>query len=232
MGPLILKGSSAFSESRLAALLKRLRAREPGLAPSRVAAAHVYLLDREGELSGSTMAKVHGLLGGVQPGGGEAGFFVTPRKGTISPWSSKATDIFRNCRVDGVRRVEHGVHYRICDARGRVAGPAELRHALSLLHDRMTEGVYTDLADIFEQMEPSPFAAVALLAEGRAALRRANVALGLALSDREMEYLAELYRALGRDPTDAELVMFGQVNSEHCRHKIFNAAWNLSLIHI
>ena len=142
-------------------------------------------------------------------------FFVTPRKGTISPWSSKATDIFRNCGLKGIARVERGIRFNV--------SPAVPPVALGALYDRMTEGVYTDLDDLFDCPPPKPGVTFDVLGRGVEAIREANVSLGLAISEPEMQYLAESFTAAGRNPTDTELVMFGQVNSEHCRHKIFGA---------
>ncbi len=151
---------------------------------------------------------------------------VVPRIGTISPWSSKATDIARQCGLPGVLRIERGTAFRV-----RTASEAtgKQRHAIAaLLHDRMTETVLAgeDEADaLFRHVPPRPLQRVPLGADPRAALGAANARLGLALSEDEIDYLAAAYAALGRDPTDTELTMFAQANSEHCRHKIFNADW-------
>ncbi|MCF8017023.1 MAG: hypothetical protein K9L65_15300, partial [Chromatiaceae bacterium] len=199
------------------------------------------------------------LAGGGQPlaedatrSGGESSpaegslLLVVPRPGTISPWSSKATDIAQHCGLSAVRRLERGTAYRLrpisidadadadvdLDANVDVAidtlDKVALAMAAALLHDRMTEIVLRDPTEaecLFAQAEPRPLAQVSLLAEGRSALERANSELGLALSADEIDYLAERFTALGRDPTDVELMMFAQANSEHCRHKIFNADW-------
>jgi phosphoribosylformylglycinamidine synthase len=145
-------------------------------------------------------------------------FLVVPRIGTISPWSSKATDIARNCGLAKVRRIERGTLYRVCGA------PGEARAALAAkLHDRMTETVLASVqeaAQLFVHVPPRPLGRV-----GVAALADANLRLGLALSEDELAYLREVFTRLARDPTDAELTMFAQANSEHCRHKIFNADW-------
>ena len=150
---------------------------------------------------------------------------VTPRVGTLSPWSSKATDIARNCGLAKVRRIERGIAYRIV---GAMLSDSEWQSLLPLLHDRMTEQVFSSLVDgdrLFQRTVPRPLATIALQAKGRAALARANQRLGLALSDDEIDYLFAQYQQLRRDPTDVELMMFAQANSEHCRHKIFNADW-------
>ncbi len=221
--PICLRGGSAFSEYRLVALRERLQAVEPAIAD--VEAEYVYFLDAREAPSEADRQKTDALLsvvpGILEPGG----FHVTPRKGTISPWSSKATDIFQNCGLVCITRVERGIYYRMLAAEGRVLGIAEFRPALALLHDRMTEGVYTDISDLFAHPEPAPYRTVDILGGGEAALQEANRTMGLALSQDEVTYLLEAYRRIQRNPTDVELVMFGQVNSEHCRHKIFNAEW-------
>ena len=151
---------------------------------------------------------------------------MSPRKGTISPWSTKATDIFRNCGVRGIKRVERAVRFEVS---GRRAGDnvpycfEDVKAALPALFDRMTEGVYLSLDDLFDELPPQPGRTFDVLGRGVEAIREANVELGLAISEPEMQYLAESFAAAKRNPTDTELVMFGQVNSEHCRHKIFGA---------
>ena len=153
---------------------------------------------------------------------------VVPRPGTISPWSSKATDIARRCGLGPVRRLERGTRFTLRAAGGGPLDAALLGAAAAVLHDRMTEVVLRNAAEaerLFVQAEPRALGRVALLAEGRAAVVRADAELGLALSAGEIDYLAERFAALGRDPSDVELMMFAQANSEHCRHKIFNADW-------
>ncbi|MEM6572869.1 MAG: phosphoribosylformylglycinamidine synthase [Pseudomonadota bacterium] len=152
--------------------------------------------------------------------------FVLPREGTISPWSSKATEIVRGCGLGWVRRVERGVRYQFA---APVRQPLETLH----LHDRMTSQVLADLTGVralFEQGQPQPVGRVAVWRLGREALVSANRALGLALAEDEIDYLTAAYGELGRDPTDAELMMFAQANSEHCRHKIFNADWRVDAV--
>jgi len=147
---------------------------------------------------------------------------VVTRLGTLSPWASKATDIARSCGLSEVRCIERGVVYRLA---GELTD-AEVRAVAPLLHDRMTESVLATVADavhLFRRDPPRRLTRVAVLDEGRGALVRANVKLGLALDDEEIDYLAASFSALRRDPTDVELMMFAQANSEHCRHKIFKA---------
>lgn len=221
----MLSGGPALADFRLRALTDAVNECAEGPKAARIEASFVFFVECADEPGAEVRAKVHALLGTAAALASADGFFVTPRKGTISPWSSKATDIFRNCGLEALRRVERGVHYRVLDAGGRVLGMADLRPALGRLHDRMTEGVYEDVSDMFAHRAPAPFVTVDALAGGIEALREANRSMGLALSEDEMAYLLDATRASGRNPTDVELVMFGQVNSEHCRHKIFNARW-------
>jgi len=153
---------------------------------------------------------------------------VVPRVGTVSPWSSKATDIAHHCGLGVVERLERGIAYWIAKADGSSLREDE-RHALfPHLHDRMTETVFTSFDEVerlFRHFEPQPFSTVDVLGGGIAALERANREMGLALSDDEIQYLHENFMRVQRNPTDVELMMFAQANSEHCRHKIFNAEW-------
>jgi len=161
-------------------------------------------------------------LGPDEPAPGGRVLLVVPRLGTLSPWASKATDIARSCGLSEVRTLERGVLYHLAGE----ASDAEARAVVPLLHDRMTESVLTQLGDaahLFRRDPPRRLTRVAVLDEGRAALARANVKLGLALDDEEIDYLEASFAALRRDPTDVELMMFAQANSEHCRHKIFKA---------
>ncbi|MDG1712975.1 MAG: phosphoribosylformylglycinamidine synthase, partial [Woeseiaceae bacterium] len=151
---------------------------------------------------------------------------VVPRIGTISAWSSKATDITHACGLDMISRIERGVCYTF--SAPETITPEQIQKIEQALHDRMTESVLANdnQADsLFIQQAPQPITVVELLTEGKSALQNANQELGLALSDDEIDYLCEHYQAMNRNPTDAELMMFAQANSEHCRHKIFNADW-------
>ncbi|MEX2605754.1 MAG: phosphoribosylformylglycinamidine synthase [Kiritimatiellia bacterium] len=225
MKPLLLQGHPAFSDFRHSALLGILQSALPELTLKSLDAVRVYLLETGQPLSGEATEHTYALLEAVQTFDRKDGFFVTPRKGTISPWSSKATDIFSHCGLEEVLRVEHGIHFRITANDGKVLSMADLGLALLSLHDRMTEAVYEDLDDFFAHFEPSPLRTVSLMAEGPEAFHKANIEWGLAMSPDEIDYLVAAYQKMERDPTDAELVMFSQVNSEHCRHKIFNADW-------
>ncbi|HKU71553.1 MAG TPA: phosphoribosylformylglycinamidine synthase, partial [Burkholderiales bacterium] len=155
-------------------------------------------------------------------------FLAVPRLGTISPWSSKATEIARQCGLEAVERVERGTAYWVKTRDGKALTAAEREALAPLLHDRMTETVLGSLDDatrLFEHIKPVALAAVDILKGGVAALKRANIDMGLALSEDEIDYLFEHFTRAGRNPTDVELMMFAQANSEHCRHKIFNASW-------
>ena len=223
-----LAGQPALSDFRLRKLGRALERADDRVKG--VAARYVYFVDHAGPISDEDRKRLEGLLlSGEQRGKlpkGARQLFVVPRHGTISPWSSKATDIAHACDLASVRRVERGICYAL-QFKGRP--PQEDVLQLSrLLFDRMTETVLessSDAAALFQAHEPAPLVTIPLCAEGRDALAAANTDLGLALSDEEIDYLVASYAELGRDPTDAELMMFAQANSEHCRHKIFNADW-------
>ncbi|MEO0508653.1 MAG: phosphoribosylformylglycinamidine synthase [Verrucomicrobiota bacterium] len=231
MQPIILQGLPAFSDFRLKALKAALNealgrdACPPASAIESIDAVEVYFIEAEGPLDDTTTERAFALLAATEHFDREGGFFVTPRKGTISPWSSKATDIFHNCALSAVARVERGIHFRLTTDTGLILGIEDLGLALLALHDRMTEAVYDDVSDFFRHFEPAPLRTVPLMAEGPESFAKANVDWGLAMSPEEIDYLVKAYQQMERDPTDAELVMFSQVNSEHCRHKIFNADW-------
>ncbi len=225
MQPIILQGRPSFSNFRLSALQSALNATTPDLDISSIDAVDVYFIEAKRPLNGAAKERTIALLNAEQTTINSSGFFVTPRKGTISPWSTKATDIFLNCYIEDVARVERGIHYRIFDSNGLELTIANLGAALYPLHDRMTEAVYTDVSDFFTHYQPARVRTLPLMNEGPEAFHRANIEWGLAMSPDEIDYLVEAYQKMRRDPTDAELVMFSQVNSEHCRHKIFNADW-------
>src|SRR6266702_3262993 len=218
-----LRGSRAVSAFRLDKLNSRLAASG---SPARAAAAeHWHFVEAARALDARETGVLEQLLhyGEPAPAGGGRMLLVVPRLGTISPWSSKATDIAHRCGLEAVRRIERGTAWFFSGDpaldRGRI---------LELLHDRMTETVLGSLDEadaLFRHHDPKPFAAVNVLARGRAALEDANIALGLALAPDEIDYLLAHYRGIARDPTDVALTMFAQANSEHCRHKIFNASW-------
>jgi phosphoribosylformylglycinamidine synthase len=226
MTMLELAGSAAETAFRLGKLQERLTRRVDSLR--RIDARYVHFAHLERPLEPAEHELLQALLAyGAEPGREGRGetFYVVPRLGTISPWASKATDIARHCGLP-VRRLERGRLYRL-DVPSALT-PPQIELIAPLLHDRMTESLLTAPPAeeaLFAHHEPRPLERVALLARGVGALHQANAALGLALSADEIEYLAEQFNALGRDPTDVELMMFAQANSEHCRHKVFNADW-------
>ncbi|MEF9997044.1 MAG: phosphoribosylformylglycinamidine synthase, partial [Burkholderiaceae bacterium] len=208
-----LDASRALSDFRAARLLARIQAIDP--AAIAVGARYIHFVHTSRELAAGEQARLAALLDygdAATDEGDGARFLVVPRLGTISPWASKATDIAHNCGLDAVLRLERGTRFA------------------AVLHDRMTESlvpVDIEPARLFAELPGKPLQTVALMAEGRAALARANGEMGLALSDDEIDYLVEAFGRAGRDPTDVELMMFAQANSEHCRHKIFNASWTI-----
>ena len=225
-----LRGAPALSAFRHARLLADLRDAVPEVEA--LSADYRHFIDHDGELTDDEHALLERLLDYGQRReaeeehqGGQL-FLVVPRIGTQSPWSSKATDIAHNCGLDKVLRLERGIAYRVSFAGAMSEQAFEI--AAALLHDRMTETVLyngSDAAQLFAHNEPAPLGSVDLLGGGRAALETANAELGLALADDEIDYLCEAFEGLGRNPSDVELMMFAQANSEHCRHKIFNADW-------
>ncbi|MEM7762937.1 MAG: phosphoribosylformylglycinamidine synthase [Pseudomonadota bacterium] len=220
----LIAGGPAITEFRRQALLARCSRR--GLRIDDISLRDVWLVYGEA-LSGEEQSSLLQLLNqgtAFDATDLDAGFFVAPRVGTISPWSSKATDIAHQCGLAGIQRIERA---RLIHASGADRDAAALRE---ICFDRMTEQAFTDrhaLAEIFDQQLPRPLQQVALGDKPDNALQDANTRLGLALSTAEVDWLAAHYSEAGRSPTDAELMMFAQANSEHCRHKIFNAAWTL-----
>ncbi|MBW4049613.1 MAG: phosphoribosylformylglycinamidine synthase, partial [Proteobacteria bacterium] len=231
-------GGQALSPFRRHALLQRLHQTHPTLAAS-IAEVHarlVHFVATDAEPDAALRDRLAALLQYGTPYDGPSegpSLLVIPRLGTISPWASKATDIAHNCGA-AVRRVERAVEYRFSmKARGLFArtadslGADDLQAIAALLHDRMTETVVfarDEAHRLFAALTPKRLQTVDLLGEGRAALVRANVEQGLALSADEIDYLMDAFLGeLRRNPTDVELLMFAQANSEHCRHKIFNA---------
>jgi phosphoribosylformylglycinamidine synthase len=221
----ILRGAPALSEFRIKKLLACFA--EKGLKITSVYAEYVHFAKLNASLSDEEHATLVKLLTyGPHINEHETKgmlFVVTPRPGTISPWSSKATDIAHNCGLGQIDRLERGIAYYI---EGACEKCAEI--IKSEIHDRMMESVFTDFAEVeqlFSVQDPKPLTSVDILGKGREALEIANVELGLALSSDEMDYLVSSFTALGRNPNDVELYMFAQANSEHCRHKVFNADW-------
>jgi len=222
---IILKGAPALSDFRKAKLLEAAKAK--GLVIGTLDACFIYVAEVESSWSSSDSERLATILGdNPRPYSAEASddlFLVTPRVGTISPWSSKATDIAGLCGLGSMIRIERGVAYTI-------AGASHYEHAAigKLICDRMTESVLSssdELAHLFSHQTPAPVVTIDILGGGHKALENANIELGLALSEDEIDYLFDNFTRLERNPSDAELMMFAQANSEHCRHKIFNADW-------
>ncbi|WP_139684113.1 phosphoribosylformylglycinamidine synthase [Vibrio tasmaniensis] len=227
----ILRGSPALSEFRVNKLLELCR--ELSLPVTGIYAEFAHFADLTADLDASEVEKLEKLLtyGPTIEEHEPEGLLLlaTPRPGTISPWSSKSTDIAHNCGLAKVSRLERGTAFYI--ETSSELSELQLVELKAILHDRMMEVVFTDFesaAALFTVAEPAPYAEVDLLTGGRKALEKANVTLGLALAEDEIDYLLESFtEKLGRNPTDIELMMFAQANSEHCRHKIFNADWTI-----
>ena len=220
-----LDGQNALSAFRLERLNRQLAEIFPG---ARVTVSrYVYLLQAAAPLDAAGHQRLAQVLeAGTAPALG-ALFWVVPRLGTISPWSSKATDILRGCGFD-VDRVERGIAFDLAGPPG--AGSPAWEPLLKVLHDPMTQNVVWNLADaaqLFGSGSPGALGLIELGTDPAEALRQANQRLGLALAADEIDYLAARYGEMGRNPSDAELMMFAQANSEHCRHKIFNASWTV-----
>jgi phosphoribosylformylglycinamidine synthase len=227
-----LPGSRALSPFRRDRLLDAVHAVVPAIA--RLEARYWHFLAVTDDLDPTETAVLNRLLRygpqaeAVEAVADGAMLLVAPRFGTISPWSSKATDIAQHCGLGKVRRIERGVVWHVAKRDGVTLTADERTRLLPLLHDRMTETVLFDIDQavaLFAQTEPAPLHTVDIRARGRAALEAADKELGLALAPDEIDYLLENFTRLGRNPTDVELMMFAQANSEHCRHKIFNADW-------
>ena len=223
---LILRGAPALSDFRINKLLQILRSR--GMPDVQLQTEYVHFVDIETELDVdqadilATLLK-YGPNGSNLPMSNAQEFVVVPRPGTISPWSSKATDIIHNAGFTQIKRVERGIRYMI-------VGSSAVEVVKELVHDRMVELTLNELEEaaiLFETHEPKPYEEVDVISAGRDALEQANLSLGLALAEDEIEYLVDAFTGLGRNPTDVELMMFAQANSEHCRHKIFNASWTI-----
>ena len=233
---LILPGANALSAFRIQRLLAQLKAFEPAITG--VSGRYLHFVDSTAELSEDDTQRLMAMLTYGEPFEGQTEgepFIVLPRFGTISPWASKATDIAHNCGMAHIHRIERGVAYAVQLKSGLLGKTKPLdkdkaQAVAALLHDRMTETVIRtpDQAQaLFTELSPQPLAFIDIIGGGRNALTDANLALGLALSDDEIDYLLDAFTHAGRNPTDVELMMFAQANSEHCRHKIFNADWTI-----
>ena len=224
-----LNGARALSDFRAARVLAALQRVSSNIEA--VSGRFVHFVHASRELTKAEEERLASLLtygDAAEDVRADLAFMVVPRLGTISPWASKATDIVKNCGIEGVLRVERGTVYSL--ALKASLTQEEAAQAAGVLHDRMTESVVArdfPAENLFVELEGRPMATVALVEEGRPALERANVEMGLALSPDEIDYLTDAFTKIGRNPTDVELMMFAQANSEHCRHKIFNARWTV-----
>ena len=226
-----LRGVTALSDFRVEKLLQKAAAL--GLPEVKLKSEFWYFVGSEKALDAATVEKLQALLAAQsvketpEAREGLHLFLVTPRLGTISPWASKATNIAENCGLEGIERIERGMAVWL---EGRLNDDEKQQWA-ALLHDRMTESVLPDFqtaSKLFHHLESETFSTVDVLGGGKEALVKANTEMGLALSADEIDYLVENYQALQRNPSDVELMMFAQANSEHCRHKIFNADFILN----
>ncbi len=229
---LCLLGPSALSSFRTDNLLERLRVVQPDITEVTVEQLYIADLHESDDWGESNQRTLNDLLGATAAAADDlsATLLVLPRVGTVSPWSSKATDICHATGLDGLKRVEQGRLVSVWANENSLSSEDLSDEAMQILHDRMVESPFSDfeaITDYFLSGKPQPLTTIPVLAEGAAALRKADELLGLALSEDEVDYLVLSFQTLQRDPTDAELMMFAQANSEHCRHKIFNASWTL-----
>ena len=226
-----LSGSSALSAFRAERLLVNLK--QVSDSVQSVSGRFVHFVHAIRELTVEEHTRLAALLEygfDADDARSDAQLLVVPRLGTISPWASKATDIVHNCGIDAVLRVERGIVYNVEFAEAGAVNDELLQKLSVCLHDRMTETVLPVNAEpsmLFSDLQGKTMAVVDIVAGGKAALEKANVEMGLALSDDEIDYLIEAFSRQGRNPTDVELMMFAQANSEHCRHKIFNAQFTI-----
>ena len=225
---LIFRGAPALSDFRLNKKLAQLQAAAPEVCG--LYAEYIHFAEVEGELSEQARNVLEALLTygpKVEPATPEGRLIlVTPRPGTISPWSSKATDIAHNAGLGQVKRLERAIAYHVLG----VLSDEAWKTVAAQLHDRMVDAVFDSMEQaesLFEHHQPAPLTTVDVIGKGRSALVLANVELGLALAEDEIDYLVASFAELKRNPTDVELMMFAQANSEHCRHKIFNASWTI-----
>lgn len=226
---LIIPGTAALSDFRITQLCQQVQAVVPGI--SGLTAQYVHFVKHAHELTEQEHKVLlrllnYGYTSAIETIDGLQ-LSVVPRSGTISPWSSKATEIAQRCGLSKIQRIERGIEFRFAGV--TTLDAAATQSIAALIHDRMLQTVLINNAepDLFAEHEPRPLTTIPLIHVGRAALVAANSSLGLALSDDEIDYLSDSFQKLGRDPTDVELMMFAQANSEHCRHKIFNAAWTI-----
>ena len=235
-----LPGADALSPFRQQRLLALLAAQ--GIELESIEAQYIHFIWSDAQLSTQDQEVLASLLTYGQPfisklnqgkswfglGVGDMqGAIVIPRLGTVSPWASKATDIAQQCGLH-ILRIERGIQFAWKSK--KTLSPAQLQSVLAAVHDRMTEAVIDSIESanaLYQTLEDRPLSRIPVLSEGRSALEKANQKLGLALSDDEVSYLTENFIRLERNPSDVELIMFAQANSEHCRHKIFNSSWTI-----
>ena len=232
---LSLRGSPALSAFRLDKLYANLKQSAPNITHIYAEFTHFVFSDIAlSETQQQTLKKIltYGPQAQLEELAGQLFlgelFLVTPRIGTISPWASRATDIAHNCGLSNILRIERGITFYVSTEDNKPLADVEKAAFKAAIHDRMTETVLSNLNDaqqLFHSAQPKPFNTVDILQGGKAALNNANNEMGLALSPDEVDYLVENFSRMGRNPTDVELMMFAQANSEHCRHKIFNADW-------
>ncbi len=225
-----MRGSTAFSQFRIEKKLAELSRILPGIRKAR--AEFIHFLDIDDPLTSRQEEQLAELLTYGQPANVAVAMppacIVIPRPGMISPWSSKATDILHHCGLAALKRIERGTCWYLENSDGQRVSSTQLDKIKHHLYDQMTQVVIGDVNEatsLFAAREAGKLTHIRLGADGKAALQDANATLGLALSEQEIDYLYDAYSRLERDPTDVELMTFAQVNSEHCRHKIFNAEW-------
>ncbi len=233
---LICYGGQALTEFRINKLFKEVQAKVPEI--SKITADYLYFVNCDQQLNDEEKTRIKNLLQAqLEPFGSHVTHekenlaIVIPRLGTISPWSSKATDIFLRCELTKIHRIERGIVYHITPKILRALTDAQLALVESSLFDPLTETVvrkYSEAAELFSDLPPALVNEVDVLSGGLNALTQANMRLGLALSEMDIQYLYDNFISLQRNPTDVELMMFAQINSEHCRHKIFNAQWSVT----
>ena len=220
-------GIQALRKFKINTLNERIKRLIPGLEI--IGTEYIHFIETDKELSQSNKKTLHKLLNyspEVDLENSKHTITVAPRIGTISPWSSKASEICKLCGLSVISRIERGINYHL----NRIINANELVTLLELVMDKMTESHLQSLSDselLFNELMPNEFITIDILGLGKSAINKANNELGLALSQSEINYLFDSFTAIKRNPRDIELMMFAQANSEHCRHKIFNADWTI-----
>jgi len=231
----ILRGQIAHSEFRLNKLLLELKQKVPDI--QHLECQFIHFIHSRIQLDSHEINQLNTILVASEQENktrenkdNNTLILVTPRPGTISPWSSKATDILHNCGLDNILRIERAIEWRLSGTDGYVINNTDIDQIKPLLHDRMTETVMGNIKEaeiLFQTSDAEQLETIEILSQGKTVLQQANIKMGLALSETEINYLYEHYIKMDRNPTDVELMMFAQANSEHCRHKIFNARWTI-----